>query len=79
MKIISWLRVRNLIIPFLLTLLTWIVLSAYSIASYGNYSYEKPADGIIVLGAAVFGTEPSPVFRERINHGVELYQKAVLQ
>ncbi|MCP4371947.1 MAG: YdcF family protein [Deltaproteobacteria bacterium] len=54
--------------------MAWIIFSAYSIASYGNYSYEKPADGIIVLGAAVFGTQPSPVFQERINHAITLYQ-----
>ncbi len=74
MKIISSLKIKYLIIAPLFVLLTWIIFSTYSIASYGNYSYEKPADGIIVLGAAVFGTQPSPVFRERINHAIELYQ-----
>ncbi|MEW9671534.1 YdcF family protein [Ammoniphilus sp. 3BR4] len=31
-------------------------------------------DAAIVLGAAVWGADPSPVFRERINHAVWLYK-----
>lgn len=33
----------------------------------------RPADAAIVLGAAVWGERPSPVFRERINHAIQLY------
>ncbi|MFB9933751.1 YdcF family protein [Photobacterium aphoticum] len=32
------------------------------------------ADAAIVLGAAVWDGQPSPVFEERINHGIWLYQ-----
>lgn len=32
------------------------------------------ADAAIVLGAAVWGDELSPVFRERVNHAVDLYR-----
>ena len=38
----------------------------------------RPADAAIVLGAAVWGERPSPVFRERINHGVQLYHTGVV-
>lgn len=31
-------------------------------------------DAAIVLGAAAWGDEPSPVFRERINHAIWLYE-----
>jgi uncharacterized SAM-binding protein YcdF (DUF218 family) len=48
--------------------------TAFSIYSYGNSYNTIKADAAIVLGAAVWGTEPSPVFRERINHAIELYQ-----
>ena len=34
----------------------------------------RKADAAIVLGAAAYGEEPSPVFRERINHGIWLYE-----
>jgi uncharacterized SAM-binding protein YcdF (DUF218 family) len=65
---------KHLTMALLPTLLGWVALSAYSIAAYANHSEEQPVDGIIVLGAAAFGTQPSPVFRERINHAVRLYQ-----
>lgn len=33
------------------------------------------ADAIIVLGAAAYDARPSPVFEERIRHGVDLYKR----
>lgn len=35
---------------------------------------DAHADVAIVLGAAAWGEKPSPVFRERINHALALYQ-----
>ncbi|WP_414621806.1 YdcF family protein [Calothrix sp. CCY 0018] len=55
-------------------LLLGITSTAFSIYVYGNESNNIKADAAIVLGAAVWGNEPSPVFRERINHAVNLYQ-----
>ena len=50
-------------------------LAAASVYSYAGASSDGPADAAVVLGAAVWGAEVSPVFRERINHGVALYRK----
>lgn len=33
------------------------------------------ADAIIVLGAAAYDARPSPVFEERIRHGIDLYKR----
>ncbi|WP_373527616.1 YdcF family protein [Nostoc sp.] len=55
-------------------LLLAIASSASSIYLYGNSSNNIKADAAIVLGAAVWGEEPSPVFRERINHAINLYK-----
>jgi uncharacterized SAM-binding protein YcdF (DUF218 family) len=74
MKAISSLKLKQFVFILILILLVWTSFSAYSIASYANYSTETQADGIIVLGAAVWGSQPSPVFRERINHAIELYK-----
>jgi uncharacterized SAM-binding protein YcdF (DUF218 family) len=57
------------------TLLLAAGLFAARIYSYRNAGSDAPADAAIVLGAAVWGAEVSPVFRERINHGIELYRK----
>ena len=37
-------------------------------------SDNEPADAAIVLGAAVWNGQPSPVFEERIKHAIDLYQ-----
>lgn len=52
---------------------------ALSIYSYGNADSGLAADAAIVLGAAVWGDEPSPVFRERINHAINLYKSGRVQ
>jgi uncharacterized SAM-binding protein YcdF (DUF218 family) len=74
MKAISSLKLKHFVFVLILILLGWTSFSAYSIASYANYSTEIQVDGVIVLGAAVWGSQPSPVFRERINHAIELYE-----
>lgn len=36
------------------------------------------ADAAVVLGAAAWGNKPSPVFRERIAHGIDLYRNGTV-
>ena len=48
---------------------------AWRIYSFGNTTYDGSADAAVVLGAAVWTKDPSPVFKERINHAIDLYQK----
>jgi len=47
---------------------------ASRICSFGNTRSDASADAAIVLGAAVWSSGVSPVFRERINHGIDLYR-----
>ena len=53
--------------------------ACYLAASIYAYSDDGDAgaraDAAVVLGAAVWSREPSPVFRERINHAVALYRQ----
>lgn len=51
----------------------WLSAVATSIWKFGYTDYAKKSNCIIVLGAAVDGDKPSPVFRERINHAIALY------
>lgn len=75
---ITRLKVRRLIICFLI--LCGLVVAAVMYEAWNIYAYDsqlgKPvhADAAIVLGAAAWGEQPSPVFRERINYAVMLYQ-----
>lgn len=52
----------------------WSLFIAIKIYTFStNYSDEK-ADAAIVLGAAVWDSIPSPVYRERLNHAIHLYR-----
>lgn len=47
----------------------------YDVYRTGNAQpADQRADAAVVLGAAAWGNNPSPVFRERINHAITLYQ-----
>jgi len=68
---LRWIRLL-LILPGLLLL--WLTTLAIEIAAYSTVHDDGPADAAIVLGAAAWNGQPSPVFEERIKHAVELYQ-----
>src|SRR5215469_16846942 len=67
-------RIIKVVSGILLLLLLGIGYTAISIYAYGRQTSHDSADAAIVLGAAVWGEEPSPVFRERINHALILYR-----
>lgn len=48
----------------------------WSVYSTGNrpLAADARADAAVVLGAAAWDKRPSPVFQERINHAIALYQ-----
>jgi uncharacterized SAM-binding protein YcdF (DUF218 family) len=58
----------------LVALLALFVGTAISIYSYPLPTAPEHADAAIVLGAAVWGDQPSPVFEERILHAIDLYK-----
>ncbi|MFP5276487.1 MAG: YdcF family protein [Acidobacteriota bacterium] len=44
---------------------------------YAHHDEAAPADAICVLGAAEYDGHPSPVFRARLDHAVELYRQGI--
>ncbi len=67
-------RIAKALLLILVILLVTVGLLASRIYTYSNAGSDGPADAAIVLGAAVWGAQVSPVFKERINHGIDLYQ-----
>ncbi len=67
-------RWRRALFGLLLFLLAWYGVLLTRIYAYSSQNDTTPADAAIVLGAAVWDTRPSPVFEERINHAIALYQ-----
>ena len=70
-------RLRKSALWSLAALLCWLCVLSVAMWRYGAVDYATKSDCIIVLGAAVQGREPSPVFEERIRHGVSLYQRGL--
>lgn len=47
--------------------------TTFRIWQQGQQDERRPADAIVVLGAAQYDGRPSPVFAARLSHAVELY------
>jgi len=56
-----------------------VAIIAADICTYAETDEKQVADAAIVLGAGTHGGEVSPVFRERINHGIRLYQNGYVR
>ena len=67
------------------TWLLWLVLAmvCYVAAVYrgilrqANMDEARPADAIVVFGAAEYVGHPSPVYKARLDHAAELYRKGL--
>lgn len=68
------LSIKRIVIWMTLAAALWGAVSAVQIWYFGNTDEKRSSDVIIVLGASVDDGSPSPVFRERLNHGIWLYQ-----
>ncbi|MGP3786182.1 YdcF family protein [Paenibacillus sp. 1A_MP2] len=53
----------------------WTITTALLIWTYTDEESSRQSDAAIILGAAVEGENPSPVFRERIEHAILLYRQ----
>lgn len=61
----------------LLLALLWLAAVAGYVVWVGERDQAGTADVIIVLGAAAYDARPSPVFEERIRHGIDLYRRGL--
>ena len=65
----------RLIALFLISIiLFYLIFTAISIVNYSKIDEKAHSDIAIVLGAGTSNGEVSPVYRERINHGIWLYE-----
>ena len=66
-------KVKKTVAILLAALCAYIALTTAAIVSFSGKDETRPADTAIVLGASVYDNSPSPVFCERINHAIDLY------
>jgi uncharacterized SAM-binding protein YcdF (DUF218 family) len=71
----SWAR-RTLLVAAVLAGLValYLVITFVQVWSTARADQTGSADAIVVLGAAQYDGEPSPVLRARLDHAVELYR-----
>lgn len=68
--------IRGLLRLALLLVACW-ALTLAAIAIYGRRDEARPADAIVVLGAAQYNGHPSPVLEARLDHAVDLYRRGI--
>lgn len=73
-----WLRVAAIIFILLLVAASawarWVVVQ---IDRYAAMDEAAPADAIVVFGAAEYAGKPSPVYRARLDHAKELFDRGL--
>ncbi|WP_128101470.1 YdcF family protein [Paenibacillus xylanexedens] len=75
-------KLKRMILIFLASIVgggfVWACITAWLIMTYSEQASTRISDAAIILGAAVVGNEPSPVFRERIEHAILLYHQGAV-
>lgn len=72
-------KIKRIVAILLAIILGYCLLTAASIITFSEKDETRPADAAIVLGASVYDNSPSPVFCERINHAVDLYNDGYVE
>ena len=71
-----WRRwVGRLVAALLILLVAYFVATFVQVYRASNHDGAREADAIIVLGAAQWNGQPSPVLQERLDHALELYEE----
>ena len=70
---------RTIIASVIFLSLFYIFENIISICAYSIRDECCEADVVIVLGAAAYDRGVSPVYRERLNHGICLYQQGLVK
>lgn len=65
---------RLFIVAFLTAFILWMI-SAASVLMWSRRDEARPAQAIVVLGAAQYAGRPSPVLRARLDHALELWNR----
>jgi uncharacterized SAM-binding protein YcdF (DUF218 family) len=71
-------RIKLWLAGFILAVVVvaWLV-SVSAVMLFSRQDTARPADAIVVLGAAQYVGRPSPVLRARLDHAVSLYKKGL--
>jgi vancomycin permeability regulator SanA len=55
----------------------FLMVASIRIVRTASLQEARPADAIVVFGAAEYSGHPSPVLRARLDHGFDLFQRGI--
>ena len=55
----------------------WLGATCLAVVHESESQQNQPADAIVVFGAAQYDGRPSPVFKARLDHALELFQQGI--
>jgi uncharacterized SAM-binding protein YcdF (DUF218 family) len=67
----------NAVVISVTVLIVWIASLAVRIEQQSSVDEARPADVILVLGAAEYRGRPSPVLKARLDHALDLYRRGL--
>lgn len=67
--------IRRLVLVILIAVLAIWALSAIAVLVWSSRDEARPADAIVVLGAAQYAGHPSPVLKARLDHALDLWRR----
>ncbi len=67
--------VRRILTILVLTVFTLWAISAAAVIIWSSRDEARPAQAIVVLGAAQYAGKPSPVLRARLDHALDLWNR----
>ncbi len=72
-------KILKKLIIIVALVICYVFSNAVSIYIYSFKDDARNADVAIVLGASTYNGHPSPVYQERINHAIDLYNKHLVK
>ena len=73
----SYSLIKWIITIIIIAALVFVGYNAYGVWSSSKYDQRDKTDAIIVLGAAQFDGQPSPVFSNRLDNAITLFNEEV--
>ena len=67
-------KILKYLILFVILFIVWMIINAFRIYAYSDQYCDSKSDVAIVLGAGTNDGLMSAIYRERINHGINLFK-----
>lgn len=67
-------RVRNVVLGLITVVVLYLAVTAWQVFTANGWDHTRPADAVVVLGAAQYDGRPSAAFQGRLDHAFSLWE-----